>query len=163
MISIIDILRNSGGSAVEKIKSNYTTLDAVASGKTKDSFESEVTEGDGIVTLRILADKASDWSETGRPPRESNVQSEPSLTERILEWMPFRGLGNDKGLARFIAYRINRDGTKLWQQGKGSVVKDIYTSEFDRLLESVQGQITNEYAISLRAEFKEKLEKAWVS
>jgi hypothetical protein len=120
--------------------------DYSASGGTKRSLLFEISQGEQSIKGVISGDKSLTWAETGRPPRTSSNSS--GLAEKILEWMPLRGIGNDlseKGkasLANFITLKINTLGTKLWRdKGSKGQIRDIYTSVLDKTTESIEDAI----------------------
>lgn len=142
MAGLAEILQEQLGGAVEAIKRNMDSTDFNATNKTKNSLGFEVTNDDATVIGTIFGNASLQWAETGRPPRTSTTDS--GLAEKILQWMKARGIGSDltekgqQGLARFITLRINRLGTKLYQEGR---TRDVYSSILEELTKEIEKEI----------------------
>lgn len=146
MPTLSQILNEELQVAVKAIQQNMDGNDYSASGGTKRSLLYVVEQGETSIKGIISGDKSLKWAETGRPPRESSASS--GLANKILEWMPFRGIGNnlsEKGkasLANFITLRINKLGTKMWREkGSKGQTRDIYTGVLDKTTESIEDAI----------------------
>lgn len=142
MAGLAEILQEQLGGAVEAIKRNMDSSDFNATNKTKNSLGFEVTNDDATVIGTIFGNASLQWAETGRPPRTSTTDS--GLSEKILQWIKARGIGSDltekgqQGLARFITLRINRLGTKLYQEGR---TRDVYSSILEQLTKEIEKEI----------------------
>jgi hypothetical protein len=165
MPTLSQILTDELSGAVKAIQQNMDSNDYSASGGTKRSLLFEVTQGEASIKGVISGDKSLKWAETGRPPRESSTSS--GLADKILEWMPYRGIGNDlseKGkasLANFITLKINRLGTKLWRdKGSKGQTRDIYTSVLDKTAESIEDAIKDLMTETIQTSFTKAFEPA---
>jgi hypothetical protein len=165
MPTLSQILTDELSVAVKAIQQNMDTNDYSASGGTKRSLLFQVTQGQESIKGVISGDKSLKWAETGRPPRESSASS--GLADKILEWMPFRGIGNDlseKGkasLANFITLKINKLGTKLWRdKGSKGQTRDIYTSVLDKTTESIEDAIKDLMTETINKTFVKAFEPA---
>lgn len=131
------LLRKLLTAAANDIKKNFPT----ATGKTKNSVEVKVTGNKG----QILAGGGALYLERGRPPAKS---SSPKWNlSSLIEWMNAKGIGSGlpepakKRLASFFKYKINKDGTRKWQKGRGRIVDNIYTARFEQLDEEIEIQV----------------------
>ncbi|MEY4351451.1 MAG: hypothetical protein RL078_1529, partial [Bacteroidota bacterium] len=71
MLGLADIITKHLEKGVAGIQKNMDGIDFNASGQTKGSLNSEVTEGAGYVRGVIQGAASLEWAETGRPPRTS--------------------------------------------------------------------------------------------
>lgn len=118
-----------------------------ATGKTADSirFEIEIENGGKVIILRFLGRQYFKAIETGRGPRKNSTYQEYDLS--MYEYMQARGIGADlpekkrKQLAKFLAYRINRDGDSVFQSG-GRVV---YSPTLTKLASEIKRAITQDF------------------
>jgi hypothetical protein len=124
-----------------------------ASGKTAESirFEIEVFDN-GNITFKLLGRKYFSTLETGRGPRRSSTYGEFDLN--MLEYMKARGIGADLSekkrnqLARFLAYKINKEGDSVFKKG-GRIV---YSETLTKFISELKRAITQDFkkiAISL--------------
>ena len=147
MLGLSDIISKHLEKGVADIQKNMDGIDFNASGQTKGSLNSEVTEGTGYVRGIIQGAASLEWAETGRPPRTSTEDS--GLTSKIYDWMGYRGIGSDltekgkQGLARFITLKINRLGTKLYREKRR---RDVYSSVLTETVENIRQDIGEELA-----------------
>jgi hypothetical protein len=139
---IQEILEDYGPIGVEVLKQAVQKVGAT--GKTADSIRYEVTKD----RLLLIGRGYFDALETGRGPRESTQES--GFTDDMLEWMKARGIGKDltekkrKQLARFLVLRANKEGDKLWKQGHGAKVRDVYSAVLDKFVEELTEKIAKE-------------------
>lgn len=156
MDEIDKLLLSYGETLVSDIKKNIPN----ATGKTSRSLEYKVVNDKGKKSLLIYGRKYFAALETGRKPRQSSNISNPSLSHNILEWMDAKGMAPDlpdkkrENLARFIAYRINKFGTKLFQSGGRN---DVFSEPFKKLTDKLQKEISQPFLNGVRAE----IEKTW--
>ena len=146
MADINALLNEVGANFIKKVRANMANEDFNASGRTSKSLRQEVISNGDIATLTVYSGAATLYSETGRGPYRGGPNG--NLKDRILDWMPFRGIGQElttskerERLASFIAYRINLLGTRLWQKGKGRKMRNIYSDEADELIEELNNKI----------------------
>jgi hypothetical protein len=118
-----------------------------ATGKTADSIRFEVQkDNQGNLTLTFYGRQFFKTIETGRGPRKSSTYGAFDLN--LLEYMNARGIGADlsdkkkKQLAKFLAYRINRDGDETFQKG-GRVV---YSPTLTKLVSEIKNTIIKDFA-----------------
>jgi hypothetical protein len=117
-----------------------------ATGKTADSirFEIEISSS-GNITLTFYGRQYFKALETGRGPRKNSTYQEYDLS--LLEYMQAKGIGADlpekkrKQLAKFLAYRINRDGDEVFKSG-GRVV---YTPTLTKLVSEIKRAIVSDF------------------
>lgn len=124
-----------------------------ASGKTAESirFEIEVFDN-GNIRFKILGRKYFSTLETGRGPRRSSNYGEFDL--HMLEYMKARGIGADLSekkrnqLARFLTWKINKEGDSVFKQG-GRIV---YSETLTKFIAELKRAITQDFkkiAVSL--------------
>lgn len=121
-MSVRDILSEEGARTVAAIRESMKTSGVNATGSTSSEigFESDDTRLIVYGPAHVFA------LETGRGPRKSATNT--NLWERILIWMRARGIGTGLGvkeitnLAKFITFRINQRGTRLYN----SPPPDVY-------------------------------------
>lgn len=83
--------------------------------------------------------------ETGRGPRKSEEYQE--YDKYMLRYMKARGIGQDltpkkqEQLARFMAYKINKEGDETFKKG-GRVV---YSPVLDKIVKDVTEEVTEQY------------------
>jgi hypothetical protein len=135
------ILQSSSEKAFKDIKVNVRKQKAT--GKTLNALFNRVTEN----SITMGGDGGLSWLETGRGPAKTN--SPKFETQSLIDWMDAKGIGSSLNtkektrLANFFKYRINRFGTKKWQQGKGTIVDDVYTSRLQELTKEVNSELRN--------------------
>lgn len=127
-----------------------------ASGKTLESIKTEMLPDGG----QIVADKSIVYVERGRGPAKKSTPKWNLAS--LIGWMQIRGIGSDldakgkKNLASFIKYKINKEGTKTWQKGKGEVVNDVYTTIVEELSEDLEAKLINKIEGEFNLNFKGK-------
>lgn len=110
-----------------------------ATGKTARSIEYIVVPN----RLRIVGREFFETLETGRGPRKSS--KEGGFKDNLLEWMKARGIGSDlsekkrKQLARFFAWKINKEGDTTFKAGGRS----IYSMQVDAFVEELSNVIAD--------------------
>lgn len=126
-----------------------------ATGKTAASLRYEVYPNRLVIYARAFFQAL----ETGRGPRKSSEYG--GFDESLLEWMKAKGVGADlnekkrKQLARFLAYKINKDGDKTFRTGG----KDVYSQVVARFIEELKNEVikikTKEYTDKVVKQIKE--------
>jgi len=116
-----------------------------ATGETVKSVRFEVKIKDVVYSLIYYARKFIGGMETGRGPRKSAQYGE--FDKSMLPWMEARGIGADLNpkkkaqLARFLAYKINKEGDETHKSG-GRVV---FTPTIEKLEKEITEQITQDF------------------
>ena len=139
---VVKILTKEGQRLSDQIKANTPKV----TGKTANSVKYDVSQDGAMVTLRITAKPFFKVVETGRKPTSQGAtKGSPTLVEAIKEWLRAKGEVN-LGVAYYIAKRIHKQGTKLYQRGgRTDVFSNVLTdSELDRITESLQSSIAND-------------------
>lgn len=135
MSEFINILQEGAESLIEKIRANMVANNINATNKTSESLEYEIIEDGDKTTLNINANKFASVIETGRKPTP-DLKPGASMIQNITEWVNARGL--ESSLVWAIATQINKEGTKLWQEGGRD---DIYTLPFNEFIELLSNKI----------------------
>lgn len=136
-----EILNAYGPIGVDVLKQNVALVSATQ--KTMDSIRYEVEPN----RLLLIARGYFAALETGRGPRKSSEPGTPPFEDSMLEYMKARGIGADlpekkrKQLARFLTYKINKEGDSLWKKGHGSKVRDVYSFALDRFVNELSAAI----------------------
>ena len=129
MITVEQYLTGEGKSIVKEIQDNLASTRTDATGKTSKSLKSLVDSVIGKITLVVKGRGFFKVVETGRGPRKSTSRSD--FFNNFLEWMSVRGVGNEldarkrMGLARFLIWKINKEGSALFKKGGR---KDIFSN-----------------------------------
>lgn len=117
-----------------------------ATGKTADSIRFEISvESDATVVMRFVGRKFFSTLETGRGPRKSTEYQEFDLN--LLEYMRARGIGADltdkkkKQLAKFIAYKINKEGDSVFKKGG----REVYSQTLIKLVNEIKSAIQTDF------------------
>lgn len=128
-------LKDYGEIGVELLQQEVQKVSAT--GKTAASIRFEVTP----TGLQLIGRGYFEALETGRGPRQGSTYE--NFDTSMLEYMNVRGIGagltqkKKEQLARFLTYRINRDGDKLWKQGHGEKVRDVYSKALDKFVDEL--------------------------
>jgi hypothetical protein len=147
METLRKILEQYGNLGVEGIKADVQKVSAT--GKTAESVRHEVTYKDPIWKLTFYARAFFKALETGRKPRESTEYQEFDVS--MLEYMQARGIGSDlsdkkkKQLAKFLAYRINKEGDKTYKQGGRIVYSQTLSKLVDELIDALKKDVIRNY------------------
>lgn len=103
-----------------------------ATGKTAESIRFRIYQKDnGNWVLEILGRKYFSTLETGRGPRKSSAYGEFDI--HMLEYIKARGIGSGLSekkqaqLAKFLAYKINKEGDETFKAGGRVVYSDTLT------------------------------------
>ena len=130
-----------------------------ASGQTEDSisYKVEAVLNSDQLGLFFYARDFITTLETGRGPRKNSQQSD--FKDNIEDWMRIRGIGSGlnekkfKQLARFLTYKINRDGDKLFQKGG----RDLFSNDLQKLLTvDLPKEIAKDTSIAIAGNIKKQ-------
>lgn len=134
------VLDNYGNLGVAALKQDVDKVSAT--GKTAASIRYEVVQKDTMQSLVIYGRQFFKALETGRGPRKSNQYQEFDVS--MYEYMQARGIGSDlpekkrKQLARFLAWKINKEGDKTYKAGGRIVYSPTLTRIIEELTEAVK-------------------------
>lgn len=140
--TITSTLNKYGEYGVELLKADVQQVSAT--GKTAASIRYEVQQSGTLSILRYIAREYFQALETGRGPRKNTSYQE--FDESMYEYMLARGIGSDlsekkrRQLARFLAYRINKEGDSTFKRG-GRVV---YSPTLLKLAEELKAAIAKD-------------------
>lgn len=142
--SIVRTLTDFGKLGVMALRHDVEKVSATH--KTRDSIRFEISiESNGDITMRILARKFFKALETGRGPRRSSTYQEFDLN--LLEYMNARGIGADlpdkkrKQLAKFIAWKINKEGDSVFKKGG----RKVYSDTLIKLAREIKSAIVSDF------------------
>ena len=136
MSSLKSLLEYSIDDAIKKVREKMAAEDFSASGKTENSLKRFTREDKTYLTCGISAFLPITWAEKGRPP----FKMEQGLIEDIYNWMPLRGIKQDKGVAFLIGRKISKFGTKRYRD---KAYRDIYSNTFTETIDEVENKIVN--------------------
>lgn len=151
------ILNYFGRLGVDSIKNDVSKYSAT--GQTAQSVKYVVIKQGNSYTLRFLGRKFFKALETGRGPRKSTSYQEFDLN--ILEYMKIRGIGSDlpekkrAQLARFIAYKINKEGDSVFKKGGRQVYSDNLFKLVSELKEALVKDAKNTVIKTIKRGFGE--------
>lgn len=126
-----------------------------ATGRTVTSIRFEVKTKNTTETLTIFGRKFISAMETGRGPRKSSEYQ--GYDQSLLQWMASRGIGTDltakkkQQLARFLAYKINKEGDALHKAGG----RQLYTPVVEKLEKEITERITQDFIQSTITRIKD--------
>lgn len=146
-VSVVSILTKGGIAGVAELKRVVTPYSAT--GETVNSIRFEVVTEGTKTTLRIIGRKFFKALETGRGPRKSTTYQQYDLN--ILEYMKARGIGSDlpdkkrKQLAKFIAYKINKEGDATFKKGGRIVYSPVITKLIADLKQAVKKDLIGSF------------------
>jgi hypothetical protein len=115
-----------------------------ATGETERSIRYEVSKSGQLYDLTFYARKFFGAIETGRGPRKSNQYS--GFDDGMYEYMLARGIGADlpekkrRQLAKFLAYKINKEGDDTFKKG-GRIV---YSPFITKLIAEIKQAVAQE-------------------
>lgn len=157
-----DILEKYAPIGVEVLKMNVSKVGAT--GKTSESIHS-VVEPDRLLLLARGYFKAL---ETGRGPRESSEYG--GFDKSLEEWLAVKfqsktsktgnkyyKIGESWVSAKSLAYKINTVGDKLWRQGHGDKVRDVYSDALDKFVAELIQAVKKDQMATLMAGVRESL------
>lgn len=150
---VLAIITDQTNALVSRIKQNIQTSGQYATGKSSESIYSLISESGGIYTIEVNAKPFFAVLETGRKPTPDKKPSR-EMVESIKEWTNAKGIPESAAWA--IAVNINKNGTKLWQQGGR---KDIYSNETEsftkEVLEALSKEIQGDFFEHVKQTFKD--------
>ena len=142
-------MTDEGLRTVAAIRESMRKSNVNATGKTSAEIGFEATDSRLIVygPAHVLA------LETGRGPRVSSSNS--NLWERILTWMRAKGIATGMSLkemtslAKFITYRINQRGTRLYNSPPPDVYgrskpSGVISKPIDEAIDRINKRIADE-------------------
>lgn len=152
-----EVLNTYGPVGVEVLRQNVALVSATQ--KTMDSIRYEVEPN----RLLLFARGYFSALETGRGPRKSSEPGSPPFEDSMLEYMKARGIGGDlsekkrKQLARFLTYKINKEGDSLWKKGHGAKVRDVYSFALDRFVTELTTALKQDFVDEVMIKIKDSL------
>lgn len=156
------ILKTYGELGTKAIKAEVSKISAT--GKTAESVEYEVKSDDDTDKLIIYGRAFFSTIETGRGPRKND--SYQGFDKSMLEYMKSRGIGADlpekkrEQLARFLAYKINKEGDKTYKEGG----RNVYSNALEKIIKELRIALTKDFSKFYLSEvvkgFKRDIKKA---
>jgi hypothetical protein len=149
MQDVVRTLDEFGHLGVQALRQDVAKVSAT--GETADSIYYEVKASFERIKLTIWGRKFFSTLETGRGPRKGSEYQE--FDEHMLKYMKARGIGADltdkkrKQLARFLTYKINKEGDKTFKQGGRIVYSPTLRKLVDELKKALREDLRH-YAIS---------------
>lgn len=140
--NITAILNQYGQIGVEALKEDVSKVSAT--GKTERSIRYEVEQKGTISVLRFIGREFFQTLETGRGPRKSSTYGEFDVS--MYEYLQARGIGADlsekkrKQLARFLTWKINKEGDKTFKMG-GRIV---YSPTLSKLADELKAALAKD-------------------
>lgn len=138
-----EILLKWGEQVADKIKRNLDDTGTTASGKTKNSIEVVVVDGD----LQIIGRQYFRSVEEGRPAGKIPYK----FNEIIRKWMDDKNIADNFGTKEYqkrnaawiIAQKIKDSGTKLYRDGgREDIYTDVINEELPKLFNEISGKVT---------------------
>jgi hypothetical protein len=140
---LMAILSEETNSFLSQVKTNLDTTGTSATGKTKDSLRYEITEEGSRIVITVFGKPYFAVVETGRKPTPDKKPSR-AMIDSIKEWLSARG--KPESMAWAVATKINKEGTKLWQQGgRTDIYTDLKEGFADKIFMEVSEQMASEY------------------
>jgi len=153
---LVEILDTYGKIAVESLKQDVEKVSATH--KTSASIHYEVKKEGTAQSLLIYGRKFFKALETGRGPRKNNEYQQYDVS--MYEYMQARGIGADlpekkrKQLARFLAWKINKEGDKTFKTGGRQVYSDNLNRIVQELIAAVKKDTIGMYIAEIRSAAK---------
>jgi hypothetical protein len=151
-MSITTTLTKFGKRGVHEIKADVARVSAT--GESAKSVRYEVISDDDTDRLRIVARPYFSTIETGRGPRKSNQDG--GFKDKMLDYMKRKGIGADltekkrAQLAKFLVYRINKEGDKTYKSGG----RTIYSDGLLKLVEDLKKELAKDFLKDTTAKIK---------
>lgn len=151
IVSLVQILTGYGQNVVNDIRSNLSSTGTNATGKTSSSIRYTITEEGSKTILEVSGRPFVFTVETGRGPRRSSQSH--GVVNHIREWMDAKGVGSGlseakkDSLARFLTWRINKEGTRLYKKGgRVDIIGEVVnTSLYDKITKELLETFTKAY------------------
>lgn len=143
MTTTEQILTDYGKMGVILLREDVSKVSAT--GETEASIRFEVGTVGFKTTLRLIGRKFFSALETGRGPRKSSEYQEYDL--RMYDYLVAKGIGSDlsekkrRQLARFLTYKINKEGDSVFKSG-GRVV---YSPTLTKLIAELKTALTRDF------------------
>lgn len=153
---LTQILDTYGKIGEESLKQDVDKVSAT--GKTKASVRYEIVKEGTTQSLIWYGRKFFKALETGRGPRKSDQYQEFDVS--MYEYMQARGIGADlpekkrKQLARFLAWKINKEGDKTFKMGGRQVYSDNLNKIVQELIAAVKKDTIGLYIMDIRSAAK---------
>jgi len=144
---MLTLLNQYGKLGVEMLQQAVESVSATHKTQRSIRYEASVQDED-FYQLAFFARGFFSAMETGRGPRRSTTPG--GFNENLEDWMRARGIGSDldekkfKNLAKFLAYKINKEGDATHKKG-GRVV---YTPTVKKLLDEITCAVKQEFVAS---------------
>lgn len=128
------ILDQYGKLGVHAIKSDIEKVSATGKSAASVRYEVDSESTSHLYSLKIFGRKFIKAIETGRGPRKNSDYQEFDVS--MLEYMQARGIGADlsekkkKQLAKFLAYKINKEGDSTYKSGG----RNVYSKTLDKFV-----------------------------
>ena len=149
----LSIVGEEFDSFIKKVIANHIRAGQKASGRTMQSIKKSITDEGGVVFARAYFGVLETGRKPGPVPKD--------FRQVILQWMRDKGISatpipykrkpsnkwqpkytpqerGDLSLAGAIAYRIRKEGTRLYRDGGRD---DIYSNEIPKAVESILDRI----------------------
>jgi hypothetical protein len=140
---LMAILSDETNSFLSQVKTNLDATGTTATGKSKDSLRYEITEEGSRIVITVFGKPYFAVVETGRKPTPDKKPSR-AMIDSIKEWLSARG--KPESMAWAVATKINKEGTKLWQQGgRTDIYTDLKEGFADKIFMEVSEQMASEY------------------
>lgn len=144
MESTVAILNTIGASTVQAVKGDLQALSAT--GKTVRSVRYQVSSpSPSIDRLVIYARAFTQVLESGRGPRKSSQES--NFQDNMDEWVNIRFPSlpdkKKKQLAKYLRWKINKQGDKTHRQGG----KQVYSQTLIKAAEAIRAAVTKDFKI----------------
>lgn len=152
---IKNTLHNYGVLGSELLKAAIQPLSAT--GKTVRSIGFSVSSGSDTDTLVIFGREFIATLETGRGPRKSGQKGD--FEDNMIEYMQARGIGSDlsdkkrKQLARFLTWKINKEGDKTFKAGG----RQVYSNDLDKFVDQLREALVMDFKLTFRNNLKDAL------
>lgn len=125
--------------AKRDIIANHERAGQVASGKTRDSLNVEVTSDTTSATATMYGRKYFAALETGSAPWKKQYKHPPRpFVETIAKWMDDKGI---EGVSAYlVARKIMREGSKLYRDGGR---QDIFTPVMEDIEQRIDAELSS--------------------
>lgn len=142
-----DVLTDAAEKWLQEIKDRMIAANQVATGKTINSLELKYPSA---TSLELWGARYISVLEDGRPPRKGNNE-DPDFLDNLKEWIVAKGLnyGDAAGLdrlAKFLKFRINQLGTKLYRSGGGN---DIFKTPTEDFFEHLEKELKKQFSVEI--------------
>lgn len=158
MLTLDKTLAKYGALAVRSIQNDVSRISATGKSAASVYF---VIKFDGTkYTLQIRGRKFFKAIETGRGPRKSDQYQ--GFDVNILEYMNARGIATEKSekerlrLAKFIAYKINKEGDSVFKAGG----RQVYSDNLKLIVDGLKLVIRREFRKFVLTELKNEFNRS---